>query len=149
MVAVFQYGDLSTIEWDEIRFNLSKKDIGLKVFPNRVTHKALEDSVYKEISPLFSCTACIIYSKEPQVKTMIDVIKKQSKLELLGAKVENRLLSKASTQEFSKLPYLKDLHCQLVQLLQKPASNLNYLVQQNQRQLSGNLAQFVNQNQQE
>lgn len=145
MVAVLQYGDLNTTEWEDLRFNLSTKDIGLKVFPNRVTHKALEDSIYSNIVPLFSCTTCIMYSKEPKVKTMIDAIKKQSKLELLGAKVENRLLSKSNTQEFSKLPSLQELHGQLAQLLQKPASNLSYLVEQNQRQLSGNLSQFVNQ----
>lgn len=148
MVAVFQYGDLNTTEWNDIRFKLAKNEIAVKVFPNRVTHKALEDTVFKAIQPLFSCTTCVMYSKKPQVKTVIDVVKKQSKLQLLGAKVENKLLSKTNAQEFAKLPSLKELQGQLIQLLQQPASNLNYLVQQNQRQLSGNLAQYVDQKQQ-
>ncbi|XP_031556135.1 39S ribosomal protein L10, mitochondrial-like [Actinia tenebrosa] len=149
MVAVFQYNDMNTTEWENLRHNLSRSDIKVKVFPNKVTHKALENSIYQEISPLFLCTTCIMYSKEPIVKPLIDAVKKQPKLELLGAKVQNRLLSRTGVRECAKLPPLKELHVNLVQLLQKPASQLNYLLQQNQRLLTQNLFQYVEQEKEE
>lgn len=145
MVAVFQYSDMNTTEWEDLRHTLGRSDIKVKVFPNRVTHKALENSIYQEISPLFLCTTCIMYSKEPNVKPLVDAVKKQPKLELLGAKVENRLFSRTGVREFAKLPSLKELHVNLVQILQKPASQLNYLLKQNQRLLTQNLSQYVEQ----
>ena len=145
MVVVFQYSDMNTIEWDDLRNNLRLSDIKVKVFPNRVTHKALENSIYQEVLPLFLCTTCVMYSEELNMKPLIDVVKKQPKLELLGAKVENRLLSRTGIKECAKLPPLKELHINLLQLLQKPASQLNYLLQQNQRLLTQNLSQYVEQ----
>ena len=52
MVLVCQFGDLKTEEWEELRFTLNKDDIAVKMFPNRVTAKALEDTKYREVTPL-------------------------------------------------------------------------------------------------
>ena len=42
---------LRTEEWEEFRFTLNKDDIAVKMFPNRVTAKALEDTKYREVTP--------------------------------------------------------------------------------------------------
>ncbi|XP_032239578.1 39S ribosomal protein L10, mitochondrial [Nematostella vectensis] len=144
-VTVFQYGDMNTAEWEDLRYALSKHNVKVKIFPNRVTHKALEDTIYDGIIPLFACTTCVIYSEEPAVKPILDVIKRQPKLELLGAKIDNRLMSVRNVQDFAKLPSLTELHVTLVQLLQHQSNQLGSLLQQNQSQLSSNLDQLVKQ----
>ena len=51
-VLVCQFGKMRTEEWEELRFTLNNDDIAVKMFPNRVTAKALEDTKYREVTPL-------------------------------------------------------------------------------------------------
>jgi len=43
---------MRTEEWEELRFTLNKDDIAVKMFPTRVTAKALEDTKYREVTAL-------------------------------------------------------------------------------------------------
>ena len=43
---------MRTEEWEELRFTLNKDDVAVKMFPTRVTAKALEDTKYREVTPL-------------------------------------------------------------------------------------------------
>lgn len=115
------------------------------MFPNRVSCKALEDTKYREISPLFLGATFVTYSKEAKVKPLLSAIKKQPKVELLGAKIDEQLLSRKSVVDYSKLPSLTELHGQLIQMLSEPSRRLSMLLGQNQTNLSGNLSQYVSQ----
>lgn len=145
MVVVCQFSDMNTEEWEDLRFNLNKEEITLKMFPNRVSCKALEDTKYREISPLFLGATFVTYSKEAKVKPLLSAIKKQPKVELLGAKIDEQLLSRKSVVDYSKLPSLTELHGQLIQMLSEPSRRLSMLLGQNQTNLSGNLSQYVSQ----
>jgi len=145
MVVVCQFSDMNTEEWEDFRFNLNKEEITLKMFPNRVSCKALEDTKYREISPLFLGATFVTYSKEAKVKPLLSAIKKQPKVELLGAKIDGQLLSRKSVVDYSKLPSLTELHGQLIQMLSEPSRRLSMLLGQNQMNLSGNLSQYVSQ----
>ena len=147
MVVVLQYGDMNSKEWDDIRYELKKNEVSVKLFPNRVTSKALEDTIYSAISPLFLSTTCVMYSKESNLKPFLAAIKKQPKLELLGAKIDNRLLSRQNITEYAKLPSQRELYTDLAQYLARPAMQISLLLQENQKQLSINLSQYVKQQQ--
>ena len=145
MVLVCQFGDLKTEEWEELRFTLNKEDIAVKMFPNRVTAKALEDTKYREVTPLFLAPTFVTFSKEAKVKPLLSAIKQQPKIELLGGKILNHLLSRNSVVDYSKLPSLTELQGQLLQILSEPSGRLATLLGQNQSNLSMNLSQYVSQ----
>ncbi|XP_029203910.2 39S ribosomal protein L10, mitochondrial-like [Acropora millepora] len=145
MVLVCQFGDLKTEEWEELRFTLNKEDIAVKMFPNRVTAKALEDTKYREVTPLFLAPTFVTFSKEAKVKPLLSAIKQQPKIELLGGKIDNHLLSRNSVVDYSKLPSLTELQGQLLQILSEPSRRLATLLGQNQSNLSMNLSQYVSQ----
>ena len=144
IVAVFQYGDMTTVEWDNLRFELRKQHVHVKVFPNKVACKALEGTIYKEISPLFLSTTCVVYSNKQTVKYMLGIIRKQPKMELMGAKIDNRLMSRYAVIEYSKLPSLEEQYFSLVHYLSSTASRLSALLCRNQQQLVSSLSRHAN-----
>ena len=145
MVVVCHFSDMNTEEWENLRFTLGKDEITVKMFPNRVSCKALEDTKYREITPLFLASTFVTYSEEAKVKPLLAAVKKQPKVELLGGKIDNQLLSRKSVMDYSKLPSLTELHAQLLQMLSEPSRRLTMLLGQNQTNLSGNLSQYVSQ----
>ena len=40
MVIVCQFSDMNTAEWEDLRYTLRKDEIGVKMFPNKITCKA-------------------------------------------------------------------------------------------------------------
>ena len=145
MVVVCHFSDLNTQEWEELRFILAKDEITVKMFPNRVSCKALENTKYCEITPLFLASTFVTYSKEAKVKPLLSAVKKQPKVELLGGKIDNQLLSRKSVVDCSKLPSLTELHGQLLHMLSEPSRRLTTLLGQNQTNLAENLSQYVSQ----
>ena len=145
MVVVCQFSDMNTEEWEDLRFTLRKDDITVKMFSNRVTCKALEETKYREVIPLFLAPTFVTYSKEAKVKPLLSAIKKQPKVELLGGKIDSQLQSRRSVVDYSKLPSLTELQGQLLQILSDPSRRLTTLLGQNQMNLSGNLSQYVSQ----
>ena len=145
MVVVCHFSDLNTQEWEELRFILGKDEITVKMFPNRVSCKALENTKYCEITPLFLGSTFVTYSKEAKVKPLLSAVKKQPKVELLGGKIDNQLLSRKSVVDYSKLPSLTELHGQLLHMLSEPSRRLTTLLGQNQTNLAENLSQYVSQ----
>lgn len=145
MVVVCHFSDLNTQEWEELRFILAKDEITVKMFPNRVSCKALENTKYCEITQLFLASTFVTYSKEAKVKPLLSAVKKQPKVELLGGKIDNQLLSRKSVVDYSKLPSLTELHGQLLHMLSEPSRRLTTLLGQNQTNLAENLSQYVSQ----
>jgi len=145
MVVVCQFSDMNTTEWENLRYTLGKDEIKVKMFPNRITCKALENTKYREITPLFLASTVVTYSKEAKVKPLLSGIRKQPKMDILGGKIDNRLLSRKTIVDYSKLPSLTEQHAQLLQMLSEHSSRLTMLLEQNQMNLSGNLSQYVEQ----
>lgn len=145
MVVVCQFSDMNTTEWENLRYALGKDEIKVKMFPNRITCKALENTKYREITPLFLASTVVTYSKEAKVKPLLSGIRKQPKMDILGGKIDNRLLSRKTIVDYSKLPFLTEQHVQLLQMLTEHSSRLTMLLEQNQMNLSGNLSQYFEQ----
>ena len=148
MVVVCQFSDMNTTEWEDLRYALGKDEIKVKMFPNKITYKALENTKYWEITPLFLASTVVTYSKEAKVKPLLAGIRKQPKIDILGGKIDNRLLSRKAMVDYSKLPSLTEQHVQLLQVLSEHSRRLVTLLEQNQMNLSGNLSQYVEQGEQ-
>lgn len=147
MVVICQFSDMNTVEWEDLRYTLGKEEIKVKMFPNRITCKALENTKYREINPLFLASTVVTYSKEAKVKPLLSGIRKQPKMDVLGGKVDNHLLSRKALVDYSKLPSLTEQHVQLLQIVSDHSKRLVTLLEQNQMSLSGNLSQYVEQGQ--
>lgn len=145
MVVVCQFSDMNTAEWEDLRYALGKDEIKVKMFPNRITCKALENTKYREVTPLFLASTVVTYSKEAKVKPLLSEIRKQPKMAILGGKIDNRLLSRKAVADYSKLPSLTEQHIQLLQMFSEHSRRLTTLLEQNQMNLSGNLSQYVDQ----
>lgn len=145
MVVVCQFSDMNTVEWEDLRYTLGKDEIKVKMFPNKITCKALENTKYRKITPLFLASTVVTYSKEAKVKPLLSGIRKQPKMDVLGGKIDNRLLSRKALVNYSKLPSLTEQHVQLLQMLSEHSKRLITLLEQNQMNLSGNLSQYVEQ----
>ena len=105
----------------------------------------MENTKYREISPLFLASTVVTYSKEAKVKPLLSGIRKQPKVDILGGKIDNQLLSRKALVDYSKLPSLTGQHVQLLQMLSEHSKRLTTLLEQNQMNLSGNLSQYVEQ----
>lgn len=145
MVVVCQFSDMNTAEWEDLRYALGKNEIKVKMFPNKITCKALENTKYQEVTPLFLASTVVTYSKEARVKPLLAEIKKQPKIDVLGGKIDDRLLSRKGVVDYSKLPSLMEQHVQLLQMLSEHSRRLTTLLEQNQMNLSLNLSQYVDQ----
>lgn len=145
MVVVCQFSDMNTAEWEDLRYALGKDEIKVKMFPNRITCKALENTKYREVTPLFLASTVVTYSKEAKVKPLLSEIRKQPKMAILGGKIDNRLLSRKAVADYSKLPSLTEQHVQLLQMLSEHSRRLKTLLEQNQMNLSVNLSRYVDQ----
>lgn len=146
MVAVLSYFDMKNIEWTEFIYEGSKNDIHFRFLPNKIVHRALDNTAYINICPLFISTNVVAYSKDSQVKGLLDTLKNQRKVQLLGGKIDNRLFAVDGFNWLSKLPPLEQLHAELVSILAQPAQNIMQLLIKNQQTLSQNLEMLTSKN---
>lgn len=143
MVIVCQFSDMNTAEWEDLRYTLGKDEIVVKMFPNKITCKALENTKYREILPLFLAATVVTYSKEAKVKTLLTELKKQPKMGILGGKVDEKLLSRKDVVDYAKLPHLTEQYGQLLHMVTEHSRRLTTLLEQNQMNLITNLTQYV------
>ena len=117
MVAVYHFNDLSVQEWKNVRLRLSKDDIKIRVIPSKVSSKALETTRFRNIVPLFRGCTALAFSKTAAVSHLLDCLKGEGKLQLLGGVVEDQLVTHTELQEFANLPPVETLHQKLAATL--------------------------------
>ena len=143
MVAVLSYFDMKNIEWNELILEAGKSEIRFRFLPNKIVHRALDSTAYVNICPLFISTTVVAYSKDIQIKGLLDALKTQRKVQLLGGKVNNRLFGIDKLTWVSKLPPLEQLHQDISMTLSQPAQNLRQLLTRNQQVLTQNLGMLT------
>ncbi len=88
-------------------------------------------------------TQHLCFSKEVKVKKLLDLDKKMPEYLLLGAVIENRLLSRRELQEYLKMPPLDTQLGQLCAILEMPVQKTVSQLGSSQQALSRNLDQYV------
>ncbi|KAM4033850.1 large ribosomal subunit protein uL10m isoform 2-T2 [Anomaloglossus baeobatrachus] len=114
MVAVFQRSSIGTEDFLHLRHRLHKHEIYVKIFPLQVIRKILGQSHLQALLPLFIGQTFIVVSSHAKVKEMLQAIRTAPQIQLLGACVDNRLLSKQGIVNYSKLPSKETLQGQIV-----------------------------------
>lgn len=143
MVAVLGYFDMKNAEWNELIHEVGKSDIHFRFLPNKIVHRALDSTAYVNICPLFISTTVVAYSKDVQIKGLLNAMKGQPKVHVLGGKVYDRLFGIEKLIWVSKLPLREQLHQEIAMTLSQPAQNLRQLLMRNQQVLTQNLGQLA------
>lgn len=144
LVVLFHYNDLSVQEWTNLRLDLAKSNLKIKIFPSKVAAKALEGTVYRNIVPLFKgCTAVAYGQDESSVTDLLSCTTKEANLHLLGGVVDNQMFNPRGLQEYADLPSAEKLYQQLLGILTQPQMMLRSHLQAIPQRLSQMLGQVV------
>ncbi|XP_018421094.1 PREDICTED: 39S ribosomal protein L10, mitochondrial [Nanorana parkeri] len=141
MIAVFQRNSIGAEDFLLFRHRLFKHDLHIKVFPNQVTRKVLDQFQLQAMLPLFIGHTFLVVSSEAKVKEMLQAARTVPQTVLLGACVENRLLSRQGVVNYSKLPSKETLQGQLVSTLGTMTSETSRLLTHHSSHLSSLLKQ--------
>nr|XP_033774603.1 39S ribosomal protein L10, mitochondrial [Geotrypetes seraphini] len=143
MIAVFQKNPLTAEELLLLRHQLLKHSIHLKFFSNRILRESLSDSKYQNLLPLFIGHTLLVVSQEVKVKEMLKVMRRTPHIHLLGACIENTILSKQGVVSCSKVPSMAVIHGELVSSLTLMLSETCSLVMKSPLYLTALLEQYV------
>ncbi|KAG8446878.1 hypothetical protein GDO86_014362 [Hymenochirus boettgeri] len=143
MVAVFQRSATGADDLLHLRHRLMKHDIHMKHFPIQVVKKTFAQSHLSNLLPLFMGHTFLVVSHHAKVKEMLQCVRTVPQVQLLGAFVENRLLSRQGMINYSKLPGLDVLRGQLLGGLSLISSQTSFLLAQQTVKLCALLDQHV------
>ena len=99
---------------------LDKGKFTMKVVPSKLSMRVLEETKFRNISPLLRGSTALVYNQEPDVMQLLQIMKLESKVLLLGGLVENELMTPNGMKQFSSLPDKTMVLQQLVSTLMHP-----------------------------
>ncbi|XP_063077178.1 large ribosomal subunit protein uL10m [Engraulis encrasicolus] len=147
MVAVAQNNSCNAEDMLLLRLRLKKHDIAVKFFPNQVTRAFLSESPYRNMDTLFMGPTVMLVSKEPKVKQLLLALRGSPQMVLLGASVENALLSRQGLLAYSKLPTAATIQGEVVGSLSLMTSQTASMLRHHPAHLSALLQQYIKQQQ--
>nr|XP_055031903.1 39S ribosomal protein L10, mitochondrial [Misgurnus anguillicaudatus] len=145
MIAVVQNNASNAEDMLLLKHRLKRHNINVKFFPNQVMRSFINNSVYSNMLPLFIGQTVICVSKEPKVKEMLQVLRGSPQMVLLGACIENTLLSCQGLLNYSKLPSMTTIQGELVSSLTMMTSQTVSLLRHHPTHLCSLLQQYIKQ----
>ncbi|KAG1954842.1 39S ribosomal protein L10, mitochondrial [Pimephales promelas] len=145
MIAVVQNNAINAEDLLQLKHKLKKHNISIKFFPNQVTRSFLNNSIYSNMLPLFVGQTVIFVSKEPKVKEMLQALRHSPQMVLIGACIENTLLSYQGILKYSKLPSMTTIQGEIVGGLTMMTSQTVSMLRHHPAHLSALLQQYVKQ----
>ncbi|NWT19487.1 RM10 protein, partial [Vireo altiloquus] len=129
MVAVCQYNSMADEDLTTLRHYLRKHRIRLEFVLNEVARPVLAQSKYRNLLPLFVCRNVLLVSPETRAREMLRVLKAVPQVNLLGACIDDTILSRQGVENFAQLPPLEVSQGQTVAALSLPSSQTSSLLQ--------------------
>ncbi|KAG7506646.1 39S ribosomal protein L10, mitochondrial [Solea senegalensis] len=145
MIAVAQNNASTAEDMMILKNRLYKHGINVKFFPNQVTLSFLKGSIYSNMAPLFIGPTVLFVSKEPKVSEMLKTLRSSPQMTLLGACIDNTLLSVEGIVNYSKLPTMTVVQGQLLSGLMMLTSHTSSMLQHHPAHLSALLQQHIKQ----
>lgn len=143
MVAVYHYNSLNAQEWNKLRLKLAPCGVQVKIFPSKIATKALEETRFRNITPLFKGATAIAFAREPSsVKDLLSATKPESKLHLLGGIIEDTMMTPLGVQEYGELPPLEVVQQAILGTLTQTQHTLMRYIQNTPQKLSQLLTQI-------
>ncbi|NWI92079.1 RM10 protein, partial [Pitta sordida] len=129
MVAVCQYNSLPDEDMVTMRHYLRKHNIEVKFVLNEIVRPVLAQSKYRNLLPLFVCRNLLLVSPESPAREMLRVLKGVPQVNLLGACIDDTILSRQGVESFARLPSLELCQGQTVAALSLLPSHTSSLLQ--------------------
>ncbi|KAM4623282.1 large ribosomal subunit protein uL10m [Polymixia lowei] len=145
MIAVVQNNSTNSEDMMILKHRLYKHGITVKFFPNQVMRSFLEGSRYHNMTPLFIGPTVLLVSKEPKAKEMLVTLRGSPQMVLLGACIDDTLLSVQGVVSYSKLPSVTSIQGELVGGLTMLTSQTASMLQHHPAHLSALLQQYLKQ----
>ncbi|NXO88955.1 RM10 protein, partial [Certhia brachydactyla] len=148
MVAVCQYNSLPDEDVAMLRHYLRKHNIHVKFVLNEIIRPVVAQSKFRNLLPLFVCRNILLVSPEAPAREMLRVLRGVPQVNLLGACIDDTILSRQGVESFARLPSLEQsqgqtvaalslLPSQTCSLLQQGPAHLTALLDEHIRQLQG------------
>ena len=122
-VLFVQYYDYTTSELAQLKINAKKHDFVFKVVKSTQLQKLLESTQYSALNTTFNGPVAIIYSRFDSsvinIQECIKFIKRQDKIEIIGAVYKERILFPSMVNKFTELPSQKELLAESLGFLQR------------------------------
>lgn len=145
MIAVVHNSASNAEDMMILKYRLHKHGIFVKFFPNQVVRSFLNDSTYRNMVPLFIGPTVLIVSKEPKAKEMLTTLRGSPQMTLLGACIDNTLLTALGVASYARLPSVTVVQGELVSGFTMLTSRTASMLQRHPAHLSALLQQYVKQ----
>lgn len=121
---------LTVAEVSELRNNLYKEGIELKVIKNNILRRAASKCGYDSLLETFSGPSAVAFSKDATnaSKIIFDFAKNNDKLKIKGGVVEGEVYGVKELKVISSLPNKEGMLSMLLSVLQAPIRNLACVV---------------------
>ncbi|NWI67720.1 RM10 protein, partial [Todus mexicanus] len=143
MIAVCQFNSMPDEDVVMMRHYLRKHNIEVKFVLNEIVRPVLSQSKYKNLLPLFVARNILLVSPEAKAKEMLRVLKGVPQVNLLGACIDDTILSRQGVENFAKLPSLEASQGQTVGALALLPSQTSSLLQRGPAHLAALLDQHI------
>lgn len=120
---VVNYQGIKSLEFDQLRKDMHKKNIYLEIVKNSLAAIAFREMGMPEIANILTGPSAIVTGEDDPVvlaKEVTEWSKKISLLSLRGGFVDNAMLSTDDIESLAKLPTLPVLHTQIVTSISTP-----------------------------
>ncbi|WP_235031626.1 50S ribosomal protein L10 [Geminicoccus flavidas] len=126
VVVVTQYRGMTVPEVTQLRAQMRQQGASFRVTKNRLTVRALAETGFAGLEPLFKGPTAIAYSRDPvaAAKVAVEYAKKNEKLQIVGGGLSGSILSADQVKALAELPSLDDLRAKLIAIINTPASRL-------------------------
>ncbi|XP_074018920.1 large ribosomal subunit protein uL10m isoform X3 [Numenius arquata] len=143
MIAICQYNSMPGEDVVLMRHYLRKHNIEVKFVLNEIVRPVLSQSKYKNLLPLFVARNILLVSPELKAKEMLRVLKGVPQVNLLGACIDDTILSRRGVENFAKLPSLEVSQGQTVGALALLPSQTSSLLQRGPAHLTALLDEHI------
>ncbi|NXB72927.1 RM10 protein, partial [Donacobius atricapilla] len=109
----------------------------------QIVRPVLAQSKYRNLLPLFVCQNILLVSPEARAREMLRVLKGVPQVNLLGACIDDTILSRQGVESFSRLPSLEVSQGQTVAALSLLSSQTSSLLQRGPAHLTALLDEHI------
>ncbi len=131
LVVITQQLGLNADQTRNLRVEMLKNGVGLKVAKNKLIKHAIKDTKFAALEKFLHGPTVLAYSKDPiaAAKASVEFSKKNAKFKVIGGVMGDQLLEAAQVNALATLPSLDQLRAKLVGLLQAPATKIAGVLQ--------------------
>jgi len=144
-VVITHQTGLTVAEATQLRRQMRGAGARFRVTKNRLARRAVEETPFAGLSPLFTGPTAIAFSRDPvaAAKIAVEFANRNDKLRIVGGGLAGQVMDAAAVRELALLPSLDELRGKLVGLLAAPATRLARVLQAPAGQVARVLAAYA------